>query len=88
MRGDKGSSPLLAIDAIYDEIEVGMARLLRIEYPGAYYHVMNRGHHAVISSSKTKDGRLFSTCSPAVEGVIIQGLPSEFAGDRTGELKV
>jgi len=23
--------------------KIGMARPLRIEYPGAYYHVMNRG---------------------------------------------
>ena len=28
-----------------------MARPLRIEYPGAYYHVMNRGNPAVIFSS-------------------------------------
>ena len=40
----KGSSPLLALNTSSKiDYAVLMARPLRIEYPGAYYHVMNRG---------------------------------------------
>ena len=36
-----------------------MARPLRIEYPGAYYHVMNRGNHGEDIFLADKDRKVF-----------------------------
>lgn len=39
-----GSNPLLALDTPMNIDQTGfMARPLRIEYPGVYYHIMNCG---------------------------------------------
>jgi hypothetical protein len=36
-----------------------MARPLRIEYPGAYFHVMNRGNHGEDIFLSDKDRKVF-----------------------------
>ncbi len=36
-----------------------MARPLRIEYPGAYYHLMNRGNHGEDIFLTDKDRQVF-----------------------------
>ena len=36
-----------------------MARTLRVQYPGAIYHVMHRGDHLQVISREEKDAELF-----------------------------
>ncbi len=36
-----------------------MARPLRVEYPGAYYHVINRGNNQTDTVSLSKETALF-----------------------------
>ena len=43
-----------------------MARPLRIEFPGAFYHVINRGQSRRDIFRKIKNGKLFSTYSPKI----------------------
>ena len=47
--------PLLTLLECWQEL--GMSRKLRIEYPGALYHVMNRGDHLPAPQRSRQAGR-------------------------------
>ncbi|HEC02280.1 MAG TPA: hypothetical protein ENI81_01985 [Phycisphaerales bacterium] len=53
-----------------------MARPLRIEYPGAFYHVMNRGHRREPIVSDDRDKQRFMSCLSRMAGrfnVLVHG---------------
>ncbi|HEC02306.1 MAG TPA: hypothetical protein ENI81_02120 [Phycisphaerales bacterium] len=53
-----------------------MARPLRIEYPGAFYHVMNRGHRGEPIITDVRDKQRFISCLSRMAGqfnVLVHG---------------
>ena len=51
-----------------------MARPLRIEYPGAYFHVMNRGNRGVDIFLSDKDRKIFlDGLADSCESLLVDG---------------
>src|SRR5260221_943040 len=59
MKGSVLSIVLFELDLVSYPVLAPMARKVRVQYPGAIYHVMNRGDHREPIFSSNKDRELF-----------------------------
>ena len=64
-----------------------MARKLRLQYPGAIYHVMNRGDHSEVIFRQDKDRELLlATLSEACQKTDWQGYGLCFIPAKVGRI--